>query len=116
VVSRSHLDEYLDLIEREREARPSEAMLADEIVRLRAKEQHRNPVESSERRGRLRHGGADRVHLRLGDDVVDRSPPRRRRRVDHMSNGTALIILAAIFMPCLWAGELIGHIVRRGLR
>jgi hypothetical protein len=40
VVSRSHLDEYLDLIEREREARPSEAMLADEIVRLRAKEQH----------------------------------------------------------------------------
>lgn len=29
------LDEYLDLIERERAQRPGEAMLADEIYRLR---------------------------------------------------------------------------------
>lgn len=31
------LEDYLDLIERERGSRPSEALLADEIKRLRAK-------------------------------------------------------------------------------
>jgi hypothetical protein len=35
---------------------------------------------------------------------------------EHLSTGTALIILAAMFIPCLWAGELVGHIVRRGPR
>ena len=30
------LDEYLELIDRERQVRPAEAMLADEINRLRA--------------------------------------------------------------------------------
>jgi len=32
----SRLDDYLALIERDRQCRPAEAMLADEIMRLRA--------------------------------------------------------------------------------